>query len=205
MVAQPPPSTVGLAYGPLWTTVATQRVLLCHHNRKRQRRFNVDHIPLFMPDRRDSPHRSDRKILEGYSERVGEDELRHVFGKMNVSGSVRNRKRSVDPGRCRRRNLVRNGSRTQKDLLPVRPRALHGRRVGRHWPPHGAVEPKADQWKIKALTGHRMSMMRIFCGCGTRSRDMIPAVTNPSMIEIHDTASSQDIIHLPRPITPCPG
>src|SRR5947209_2282089 len=31
------------------------------------------------------PHRSDRNILEGYSERVGEDELRHVFGKMNAS------------------------------------------------------------------------------------------------------------------------
>jgi hypothetical protein len=41
-----------------------------------------------------------------------------------------------------------------------------------------------------------MSMMRIFCGCATRSMDMIPALTKPRMIEIHETASSQGIIHL---------
>ena len=85
--------------------------------------------------------------------------------------------------------------RRQKGLLPVRPLALHGRRVGRHWPSHGMVEPEADQWKIKAGDGpydvHDAHLLRM-----RDEIDMIPAVTKPRMIEIHDTASSQDIIHL---------
>src|ERR1700730_155686 len=104
--------------------------------------------------RRDVPHPSDRKILEGYSERVGEDELRHVFGKMNASeqrkSETKNDQWTTDVADDTAASAM---GRRQKDPLPVRLLALHGWRVGRHWPPHGAVEPEADQWKIKACDG----------------------------------------------------